>query len=113
MLTPRGPAIDARGVEVIQKCINFYGEKFIDIDKLDTKALPGAPALIIATLFDYRDTVAELIKYNAKLDIQTTGKGMTALIYAAALKKVEIANMLLDANADVKIRDYSLGDALI
>lgn len=68
--------------------------------------------MIIASYFGYQDTVKELIKYEADLNIQEAG-GKTALIFAVAYKKTVIANWLVDAFADVTLLDSYKADALI
>lgn len=100
LLKPYNQAIDAEAVNIINKCISYYGESFINLDKVDANT--GATATIFAAYFGYKNTVIELIKYEANLDVQDAA-GKSALLYSVAVSKVEIANLLIDAFADVTL----------
>jgi ankyrin repeat protein len=110
LLKPANPAVDVEAANIIRKCISYYGQSMIDLDKRDANT--QATALIFASYFNYKETVNELIKNDADLNMQDKA-GKSALMYAVAVSNADIANILIDAFADVTLKDNYKSDALI
>lgn len=72
----------------------------------------GTTALIIATCQGYIDLLEELLKKGANINYQEPVSGNTALILAATSKKNKVYQLLVQNNADTKIKNNNGQTAL-
>lgn len=73
--------------------------------KLEHKDSTGRTALLYASSGPYPETVELLLKKKAKVNIQGTLEGFTALMTAAAEGQIEVVRLLLEYGADPDIVD--------
>lgn len=110
--TPVSQAIDDQCLAIINKCMFFYGESLIDLDKGTAQ---GYVAMHFAAYFDYQKTLDRLIELGANLDAMA-GDGITPLYLTLTnnVKQTVSLNKLIEAGADVNLGQKSSGvDPLI
>ena len=80
-----------------------------NIDELNNK---GFTKLMLAVRRGQTDRVRELLAAGASTDIQDTRHKNTALIWASWKNRLEIARLLIEAGADISIKNKRGRDAL-
>lgn len=84
--------------------------------KMTGELIPKTPLLLTASHWSI-PTVRALLEHGADVNARTADSyrpsGETLLHMAASNNKLEIVDMLLDAKADVHMKDYSSGDTAL
>lgn len=84
--------------------------------KMTDGLIPKTPLLLTASHWSL-PTIRALLEYgadvNARIADSYGASGETMLHLAASSNKLEVVNMLLDARADVTIKDYKYGDTAV
>ncbi|KAK3386490.1 ankyrin repeat-containing domain protein [Podospora didyma] len=84
----------------------------IHASRVDAKSSDGFTALHLAALRGDSQAAKLLIRAGAHLDAKTADKQTPPLFYAARYNHVKAAQALLDAGADVHIRDHEGGQPI-
>lgn len=110
-VSPLEFAVKGNNFHCFQILIDF-GTNIDDIGSLTkikttAKSIGGVPPLLIAAKLGFEESINELLRLGANVNIQDEN-GNTCLHYAAEniVNPVEIIEILLRHNADVKIKNY-------
>jgi len=102
--TPLLEATWMQDLDLIKRLIDLGAQPDLPIKSRGNNNMDGETPLMWASGYGNRSIVTELLKKTKNIN-QTDTKGETALSHAALNSQAEIVQLLLDAGADVSIRN--------